>query len=305
MTTLALLLALSLAPQASANTTLATACTPAHDHLDTTTGRFSSDCDDTSFCAPNTTVSGAGTCQPRQCRRDEFPFGFSNTTVPIPPLCERGAFCPDEGGGCRPLVAVGMPCEAGRDEQCAPPADWAELAGWLNVNGSLCLRSVCTGWGREWGRWANRTLGQPCVRDVTVYMDSSGFGNEITKHNCRTPRFYCHDQFQVCVPTRGLGVQCGADYECHSHNCGPKGVCLQAKGTPNSVKTWQVVVTGFSVVATMIVIVTVLTLVHKRLRLMRLAEIREYYEEQMTLRTSLAALHAVAANRHAKDKRHD
>ena len=156
MRPLALLLALSLAPQTSATSTPATACTPGHDHLDATTGRYSSDCDETSFCAPNAnangTVTGAGvgtgTCQPRQCRRDEFPFGFANTTVPIPPLCPRGAFCPDEGSGCRPLAAVGTPCEAGRDEQCAPPEDWAELAGRMNANGSLCLKSVCTYVGR-------------------------------------------------------------------------------------------------------------------------------------------------------------
>ncbi len=73
----------------------------------------------------------------------------------------------------------------------------------------------------------------------------------------------------------------------------------------------------------MVAIVVVLTLVHKRLRLRRLTEIREYYEEQMTyvfreslpatsvahgrssLRSSLAALHAVAANRHGKEKRYD
>ena len=65
-------------------------------------------------------------------------------------------------------------------------------------------------------RWANKTLGLPCVRDVTIYMDITGFANEITKHNCQTPRFYCHDQFQVCVPTKRLGIECGADYECHS-----------------------------------------------------------------------------------------
>ncbi|KAI1791788.1 hypothetical protein LXA43DRAFT_944804 [Ganoderma leucocontextum] len=301
MSTLALLLALSLTPQleALAITTLGTACTTANDRLDATTGAFSSDCDDTSFCASPAggAANAMGTCQPRQCRRDEFPFGFANTTVPVPPLCARGAYCPDEGSGCRPLAAVGMPCQAGRDEQCTPPANWAELAGGRNVNGSVCLKSVCT--------WANRMLGQPCIRDVTIYIDSAGFSNRITKHNCHTPRFYCHDDFQVCIPTKGVGLPCGAGQECHSHNCGSKGICLDARGTPNRVKTWQVGVTGFSVVATMFVVVIVLTLVHKRLRLRRTTEIREYYEEQMTLRRSLAALHAAAADRHGKDKRHD
>ena len=131
---------------ASSHITLGTACTTENDRLDTATGKFSSDCDDASFCSG---IGGTnGTCQPRECSRDEFPFGFTNVTMPIPPLCARGAFCPDEGSGCRPLAAVGTPCEAGRDEQCAPPTDWAELAGWLNANGSLCLKSVCTYVGR-------------------------------------------------------------------------------------------------------------------------------------------------------------
>ncbi|TBU57785.1 hypothetical protein BD310DRAFT_928703, partial [Dichomitus squalens] len=138
MGTLALLLALTLS--ASANSTPGIACTTMNDRLDAATGKFTSDCDDASFCSE---VGGAnGTCQPRQCRRDEFPFGFANATVP--PLCPRGSYCPDEGSGCRPLVAVGQPCQVGRDEQCAPPGNWQDLASGLNANGSVCLNSACT-----------------------------------------------------------------------------------------------------------------------------------------------------------------
>lgn len=74
----------------------------------------------------------------------------------------------------------------------------------------------------------------------------------------------------------------------------------------------------------MVATVVMLTLVHKRLRLQRYREIREYYEEQMkcvflyfrsfcatiltlnSLRKSLAALHAAAADRYTDEKhRHD
>ena len=124
---------------ASSHITLGTACTTENDRLDTATGKFSSDSDDASFCSG---VGGTnGTCQPRECRRDEFPFGFANATVP--PLCPRESYCPDEGSGCRPLVAAGQPCQEGRDDQCAPPGSWQELASGLNANGSLCLNSVC------------------------------------------------------------------------------------------------------------------------------------------------------------------
>lgn len=70
----------------------------------------------------------------------------------------------------------------------------------------------------------------------------------------------------------------------------------------------------------MVATVVMLTLVHKRLRLQRYREIREYYEEQMkyvflyfrslcammlnvdSLRKSLAALHAAAADRYTDEK---
>ncbi|TBU47559.1 hypothetical protein BD309DRAFT_886109 [Dichomitus squalens] len=261
-----------------------------NDRLDAATGKFTSDCDDASFCSE---VGGAnGTCQPRQCRRDEFPFGFANATVP--PLCPRGSYCPDEGSGCRPLVAVGQPCQVGRDEQCAPPGNWQDLASGLNANGSVCLNSACT--------WANMTLGQPCNHEVMVYKDSTGLSNTIIRHNCHTPRFYCHTGYNVCIPTKILAQACGADQECHSYNCGQKGVCIDERGTPNRVKAWQLVITGLSVVSVMIAIVVLLTLVHKRLRLRRLREIREYYEEQVTLRRALASLHSAAADQHEKEK---
>jgi hypothetical protein len=41
------------------------------------------------------------------------------------------------------LVPAGHPCELNRDEQCAAPPNWEDLASTQNFNGSLCLRSVC------------------------------------------------------------------------------------------------------------------------------------------------------------------
>ncbi|RPD59062.1 hypothetical protein L226DRAFT_465648 [Lentinus tigrinus ALCF2SS1-7] len=259
------------------------ACSTDHDRLDARTGKFSSDCDSTAFCSGSTNA----TCQPRACRRDEFLFGFGNATA-MPPLCKAGTYCPDEGSGCTALVAVGQPCQVDRDEQCAPPPNWQEVASNWNNNGSICLKSACM--------YANMTLGQPCVLDVATYVYGSN-NNTIARHNCQTPQFYCHSGFEVCVPTKAVSIPCDSNEECQSTTCGPRGVCVDPPGTPAHVQAWQLVVTGMSVIAAMVAVVVMLTLFHKRQRLKRYREIREYYDEQVELRRSLAALHAAAADR--------
>ncbi|KAI0738526.1 hypothetical protein C8Q80DRAFT_1222434 [Daedaleopsis nitida] len=279
------------ASRALAGVSVGGQCSTDNDGLDANTGRFSSDCDETSYC------SGAmnGTCQTRRCRRDEFPFGFQNTT-PTPPLCADGTYCPDEGSGCKPLASVGQACQVDRDEQCAPSPDADTLAGEWNHGGAVCLQGTCV--------YANMTLGQPCTVDVVTYMEGP-YKNTITRHNCQTPLFFCHTDMHACIPTKAFGSPCNADQECRSYNCGTRGVCMDPAGTPVRVKTWQVALTGISVIAAMAAIVIMLTLFHKRHRLQRSREIREYYEEQMGLRRSLAALHAAAADRYAKDKLYD
>jgi hypothetical protein len=122
----------------SSPSALGKACSITSNRLDPRTKRFTSDCDAQTYC------SGIenGTCIPRQCRRDVFPFGYSaNQTAPA--LCPTGSFCPDEGDACRPLVAIGQPCQFNRDEQCTP-SDIPELADSHNFGGSICLHSICT-----------------------------------------------------------------------------------------------------------------------------------------------------------------
>ncbi|KAI0675798.1 hypothetical protein C8Q78DRAFT_1006622 [Trametes maxima] len=278
----------------SRGTSLGGPCSTDNDRLDSTSHKFLSDCDETTFC------SGAAnaTCQPRLCRRDEFPFGFNANVTALPTLCQNGTFCPDEGSGCRPLLPVGGACQMDRDDQCAPPEDWQVLASNQNFNGSLCLRSTCT--------YANMTLGQPCTIDNVTYIDvgpgGEQFSNIVTRHNCATPQFYCDGAMRACVPTKPLGSSCSADQECQSFNCASAGVCADPPSSPARVGVWQMVLTGLSVIIAMVSIVVMLTLVHKRLRLQRYRELREYYEEQMNLRKSLAALHAAAADRCVDEK---
>lgn len=119
-------------------TTLGKACSATSNRLDPRTRRFTSDCDAQTFC------SGVinGTCVPRQCRREEFPSGYG-TNQTVPALCPAGSFCPDEGDACRPLVAVGQPCQFNRDDQCAP-SNLPGLTDYHNFDGSICLHSICT-----------------------------------------------------------------------------------------------------------------------------------------------------------------
>ncbi|KAI0629332.1 hypothetical protein C8Q77DRAFT_1143400 [Trametes polyzona] len=269
-------------------------CSTANDRLDSASHKFLSDCDETTFC----TGSVNATCQPRQCRRDEFPFGFANFTA-LPPLCQNGTYCPDEGSGCKPLLAVGATCQMDRDDQCSPPPNWQDIASNQNFNGSLCLKSTCV--------YANMTLGQACTIDDVTYIDvgpgGEQFSNTVSRHNCVTPQFYCDANLTACVPTKALGAPCASDQECLSFNCAPNGACADPPETPARVEAWQIVLTSLSVITAMVVTVVMLTFVHKRLRLQRYREIREYYEEQMSLRKSLAALHAAAADRYAGQKR--
>lgn len=184
-------------------------CSINNNRLDSSSRRFLSDCDDETFC----TAVANGTCEFRQCRRDEFPFGFRSSET-LPPLCSAGQFCPDEGSECKNLAPVGQSCQFNRDDQCMAPNNWADLASNQNFNGSLCLQSTCV--------YANASLGQRCMMDTTTYVDLGPdfktFANTITRHNCRTPQFYCDTDHLQCLPTKPMGLSCRADQECRSVN---------------------------------------------------------------------------------------
>ena len=71
--------------------------------------QFTSECDSQTFC------NSTGLCQKRGCRRDDFPFGYSQGDKGIPDKCPKGQFCPDEMDQCQPLLPVGSPCQLNRD----------------------------------------------------------------------------------------------------------------------------------------------------------------------------------------------
>ncbi|KAJ7683683.1 hypothetical protein B0H17DRAFT_1160853 [Mycena rosella] len=269
-------------------------CSSNNNHLDPASKKFSSDCSDKTFCSGTDLANS--TCIPRQCRRDEFPFGFSVDDV-LPPFCPRGTFCPDEGSGCRPLVPAGRPCELNRDEQCAAPPNWKDLASTQNFNGSICLRSMCM--------YANVTAGDKCITDNTTYIDIGPSGQQVTntvsRDNCQSPNFYCDPAQLGCQRTLAIDSPCQTDQQCVSLNCAA-GTCANPPETPNRIAPWQCALTTTAIVGAMAATCVLLTLLHKRHRLDRSRELRDYYYQQINLRRSIIALHEVAASRYANEK---
>ena len=92
-----------------------TTCNPSHNGLASGTLQFTSDCNATTWC-------NNGQCQPKGCRKDQYPLGY-NTGGSVgngkhilpPPLCPSDKFCPDEGSECVDKIAVGQPCQFDRD----------------------------------------------------------------------------------------------------------------------------------------------------------------------------------------------
>lgn len=142
-------------------------CDLANNHLQVGTYQFDGDCDSQSYCASNST------CVPKGCRRDIFPFGYSQDDENLPPLCPNGQFCPDEEDACQPVLPVGSLCQINRDDECEAPPNFKELTDTkfgLNYNGSVCLNFQCY--------WANATAGSSCVVENTAYIVYGSSGQE-------------------------------------------------------------------------------------------------------------------------------
>jgi hypothetical protein len=141
------------------NVSLNGACQVGNNRLQLGTYEFSSDCNTFTYCNSKT-----NTCDKKECRRDEFPFGYSPGSD-LPPRCGNGQFCPDEQDRCQDLLPVDSDCQLNRDgtmvsllvtgkilistqpDQCQPPPNAKDLADnsphGLNVNGAVCLNFKC------------------------------------------------------------------------------------------------------------------------------------------------------------------
>lgn len=173
------------------------ACSITNNKLQLGTYEFTSDCDSVSYCDPNTNQ-----CEKRKCRRDEFPFGYA-PGADLPPRCPDGQFCPDEEDGCQDKLPVDSDCQLNRDGKTVS-LPWTRrrftfLLKQMNANllrilktlriqhptvsmltelsastSSACkfyldLLSTRTLIVRS-SRWANITLGLPCVVENTAYI---------------------------------------------------------------------------------------------------------------------------------------
>ncbi|KAK0485044.1 hypothetical protein IW261DRAFT_1560711 [Armillaria novae-zelandiae] len=258
-------------------------CSSSHDHVDPVSLKFISECSYMTYCS----ATQNGTCLPRLCRRDEFPFGYSEQDV-LPPLCYAGTFCPDEGNGCWSLVAVGGACQLNRDEQCAPPVLRVDPTS--DMDGVLCLKSTCM--------YTNGTLGQPCITENTTYQDNFNgqqYTNTIIRDNCKAPDYYCGQASMVCEAARALRYPCQAHEECVSRNCA-RGFCADPPEAPLKIQSWQYALTTICIIGILVVTVMLLALVHKRNRLQHYRELREYYDEQLGLRRAIISLHSAVAS---------
>ncbi|KAG8896083.1 hypothetical protein FRC00_006515 [Tulasnella sp. 408] len=249
-------------------------CNLARNRLTSTTHQFLSDCVPRAFCDPATS-----TCKPKGCRRDEFPFKFPPDTpeTPLPALCPEDQFCPDEGDQCLPIVPVGQNCQINRDGQ---------------YRGHALLGIIPP----------QRTADQPpCVVDNTVYTGYRGDGSEwadiVSRDNCQTPSLYCDAQDNTCKQALDLNADCTSDKQCISRNCGTDNKCKLPAGTVIKIPLWQYIVTGVGIVAFIAIILISLFLAHKRQRAKTQREIREYFHEQTTYRSSIIALHTAARDR--------
>lgn len=260
-------------------------CSTSNNRLQVGTYQFASDCDTTTYCASN------GTCAHRGCRKDVFPFGYSDSND-YPPLCESNQFCPDEGDACQDLLAVGSDCQLNRDDECAPPDDWRELADskyGLNVNGSVCLNNKCM--------WANVTVGLKCVVENTAYI-VYGTGNQesiniVSRGNCKKG-LYCDSQNLVCIEQKDVGENCDADKECKSFNCLSTLVCGDEIDAAAHVGVWVYVIVAICIFGGMIGTLVGLFFLHSKQREREREKRLAYWREQNAFRQNILQMRDTA-----------
>ncbi|GAA5950186.1 hypothetical protein JCM3765_004235 [Sporobolomyces pararoseus] len=263
------------------------ACSPAKDKLSDQTHNFDSDCNATQYCIPTTVGDGSsvsGTCGYRTCRKDEYPFGFGNTT--LPPLCSVGEYCPDRGDGCRPLIALNGACELNRDDECAPPADQtlqARLSSPTNHNGSMCLNSLCV--------YANVEQDQACTVSNTVYTgygdDGTAYTDVVTRDNCINGH-YCDPQSLTCVPSLPVKAHCISNRSCSTSICSTTtGTCSPPPSKPRHTPPVAVAFLVLAVLALLGGMVWSLLKCDRSARERRRAERASAWAEQRQLRERL------------------
>ncbi|KAA1472958.1 hypothetical protein DENSPDRAFT_839361 [Dentipellis sp. KUC8613] len=260
-------------------------CNPARNGLTSGTLQYRSDCNATTWC-------NNGVCEPKGCRKDEFPLGWPKN-ITLVDKCKPGSYCPDEGSSCQPLIPVGSPCQFDRDDECQAPDNFQDLRDTsgrgLNVNGSICLNFVC--------QWANMTVGQQCEIENTGYVAYAPGGNEfgfvVSRDNCKIGN-YCDSQQRVCIQQKDVGASCGADKECSTYNCLPDNTCGTAVEDPRDVKTWVYIVVGVGIFGGMFATLVIFFFLHGRARDVEREKRLQYWREQNAFRQNIMQMRETA-----------
>ncbi|KAH0589359.1 hypothetical protein J132_05569 [Termitomyces sp. J132] len=260
-------------------------CNQGENRLQAGTYQFWDECNSQTYC------SSGGKCEPKGCRKDDFPFGYTDDEK-FPPKCPKGQFCPDEEDQCQNLLPVDSPCQLNRDDQCEPPPNFKELADTtgrgLNVNGSVCLNSVCL--------WANKTLGVDCTVENTAYIAygaNSEFIDIVSRGDCRLG-LYCDAARKVCMNEKTLGEACTADKECSSWNCLASGICGVSESVPHHFAVWVYVVVGLGIFGGMFGTLFALFFTHRKQRDEEREKRLQYWREQNAFHQNLLQMRETA-----------
>jgi len=260
-------------------------CSQSDSRLQTGTFQFFSDCNAVTYCAAN------NTCVLKGCRKDEFPFGYTDGAH-VPDKCPRGQFCPDEADVCQAWLPVGTPCQLNRDDECQAPPNFADLADTTNrgrnFNGSVCLNNLCL--------WANKTAGEACTVENTAYIAygiTDEFPDIVSRGDC-VLGFYCDSVAKQCMAEKDLGVACTADKECSSWNCLSTGTCGADTSLPNHVKTWVYAVVAVGILGGIFGTLFGLFALHRRQRDSEREKRMQYWREQNAFHQNLLQMRQVS-----------
>ncbi|KAI9638818.1 uncharacterized protein MKK02DRAFT_31132 [Dioszegia hungarica] len=274
------------------------ACSTQNQRYDQNTFNLITDCDAQTYCAAN------NTCAYRGCRKDIFPYGYNYVPFEqLPPLCPQGSFCPDESDRCLDAIEIGKTCQKDRDgelpvvrplqcrekltssDECQQAPNYRDLANYLNVNGSICLKNTCY--------LANVSVGQTCINDNTRYTAYNDQGSEyaiiVSRDNCATS-LYCDGTSLQCIRSKTRGTECSGNKECLSYNC-ENGICGKAADEPVKPPVYSYVLIGIGIVGLIVGVIVTLWFVHRRTRNENQRKLEQYWNEQMAYRQSIMSMY--------------
>ncbi|CAE6357401.1 unnamed protein product [Rhizoctonia solani] len=264
------------------NVTEGGSCSQSNTYLTPGSFQLNTDCDARTYCSRD------GACTKKQCRKDEFPFGYNDVAFKdLPKMCPSGQFCPDEEDDCQNVLSVGSPCQLNRDDECEPAQD-TSLSTPDNHRGAICLNYQCM--------WQNVTVGQACVVENIAYIAYSTEGefiNIVSRGNCRRG-LYCDAAQKICIATQDVGASCTADKECTSGNCLDNLTCGVSTDAPRKLGAWVYAVVAIAIIGGMLLTVGTLFMIHRKERDEMRQQREQYWREQAALRQNILQMRETA-----------